>query len=284
MAGMTTQPHTRLGPVSALLPVLLVWLMALPSWGQGVRPSEVIDAQLRPGWTTPDGTHVAALHLRLADGWMTYWRVPGEGGLALRMDWSGSGNITGLDKRWPSPQAVVRNGVTSIGYEGELVLPIVLTPGTRGQPMHLRADVTLGVCRDICMPVDMQIRGDFGAGSSTPDPVIQSAMTSAPGSARDMGLAALRCTMEPDAKNRMRLRVELDMPQIGQDERVIMELGDPALRIRHGANLREGDVLHADALIVPRQRQQPVIVDRSALRVTVLSDGAVVEHRGCDPS
>ncbi len=262
------------------------WLLALvlPAWAQGVRPSEVVEAQLRPGWSMTDGTHVAALHLRLADGWMTYWRVPGDGGLALRMDWSGSSNISGVAKHWPSPRTFVRNGITNIGYEDELILPIVLTPGTSGQPMHLRADVTLGVCRDICIPVDMQIKGDFAGGAGVPDPVIQGAMTAGPRPARDMGLSALRCTLEPDAKNRMRLRVELEMPRIGSDERVILEPGNPALRVRHGENAREGGLLRAEALVLARDRQHPVMVDRSSLRVTVLSDGAVVEHRGCDPA
>ena len=270
----------------ALGVILGAGLLALTpaAQAQGVRPSDVIEAQLRPGWRMADGTHVAALHLRLADGWMTYWRVPGEGGLALRMDWSGSSNIEGLDKHWPSPRAFTRNGVTSIGYEGELVLPIVLTPGRRGQPMQLQADVTLGVCRDVCIPVDMQLRGDFASGTDMPDPVIQTAMTAGPKPAREMGLSALRCVLEPDAKKRLRLRVELDMPQLGGDERVIVEPGNPALRVRHGKNTRNGNMLQAEAVIAPRRRADPVSLDRSALRITVLSDGAVVEHRGCDPA
>src|SRR5262245_41286607 len=36
---------------------------------------------------------IAGVEIKLADGWKTYWRNPGEGGLAPRFDWSASKNL-----------------------------------------------------------------------------------------------------------------------------------------------------------------------------------------------
>ncbi|HMO83642.1 MAG TPA: hypothetical protein PKC18_01845, partial [Lacipirellulaceae bacterium] len=45
-------------------------------------PGHLVHAELLPGWETPQGTRMAALHLMLAPGWKTYWRIPREAGVA----------------------------------------------------------------------------------------------------------------------------------------------------------------------------------------------------------
>ena len=54
----------------------------------------------------PTGDHMAALRIRLADGWKTYWRSAGRGGDSRPvLNWQGSGNLaarplsTGLCQR-----------------------------------------------------------------------------------------------------------------------------------------------------------------------------------------
>jgi len=51
---------------------------------------DILQAELRPGWRTEDGIHMAALQLDMAPGWKTYWRQPGDSGIPPRFDFSQS--------------------------------------------------------------------------------------------------------------------------------------------------------------------------------------------------
>ncbi len=251
----------------------------MPASAGGSRGADAMRAEFRSGWTRADGTHMAALHLHLAEGWMTYWRVPGESGLAMQMDWSGSGNVAGIEKHWPVPRVFVTNGYHTIGYRDELVLPIAITPTTPGHPMVLEATVTLGVCREVCIPVDMRLLAELAPGARS-DPVIETALADAPGRALEAGLTGARCRLSPDERNRMRLSAELDLPSTGGNERVILEVPGQDLRVRDLGTRRHGGVLQAEALVQARKRT-PLAVDRSQIRLTVLSDAGAVEHVGC---
>ena len=44
------------------------------------------------------------LDIRLKPGWKTYWRSPGDAGLAPQLDWSGSTNLAETTIAWPAPR------------------------------------------------------------------------------------------------------------------------------------------------------------------------------------
>ena len=58
---------------------------------------------LRGGWLKSDGLYTAALEIRLAPGWKTYWRAPGEAGFPPQFDFSSSRNLENLEIIWPAP-------------------------------------------------------------------------------------------------------------------------------------------------------------------------------------
>lgn len=258
----------------------LLALLAFPGAAQATRPGDVLQAELRPGWRTADGTHMTALHLRLADGWMTYWRVPGAGGLPLRIDWAGSTNLRGARKHWPAPTIFNTNGHTNYGFARELVLPIEIAPEDAGAPITLDAAAVLGVCKDICIPVDLHLRGTLGAPGSH-DPLIEASLARTPRPARDSGLRDIRCTLTPDERGGLRLAVELDMPSLGPSERLVIEAPGRDIRARALGSTRNGSTLRGEALLRERGGAAPAALDRSRLRMTVLSDAGAVEHRGC---
>ena len=72
----------------------LAALLVLPAQAQV--PDSVAEIGIVPGWRDSDGRHVAGLSIRLAPGWKTYWRSPGEGGIPPVFNWSGSSNISGV--------------------------------------------------------------------------------------------------------------------------------------------------------------------------------------------
>ena len=93
-------------------------LLALALTGPGFAqsgPGVHADVDIIPGWRQDDGAHMAALRIKLDEGWKTYWRAPGEAGIPPSIDWSGSVNLGDVGFHWPVPEVIVSNGVTTLG-------------------------------------------------------------------------------------------------------------------------------------------------------------------------
>ena len=74
----------------------------------------------------------AGVHVKLADGWKTYWRQPGEAGVPPGFDWAGSVNVAEARVLFPVPQRLIEAGM-SLGYKHEVVFPVEITPSDPGQ-------------------------------------------------------------------------------------------------------------------------------------------------------
>ncbi len=92
--------------------------------------SDVVQVSLLTEWRNNDGTHFAALKFKLAPGWKTYWRAPGDGGVPTRLNWSNSTNMRDAHVFWPLPEVFRQNGLRSVGYRGEFILPLAFTADT----------------------------------------------------------------------------------------------------------------------------------------------------------
>ena len=263
------------------LTAALALLTALPATAQGFRSSDVVTAELRPGWRTESGTHMAALHLRLAEGWKTYWRVPGEAGIPPRFDWSGSDNLYSVRVHWPRPEVFHLSGVRTLGFATEMVLPLEFELRDPGATARVAATVDLGVCETVCVPVSLRLEGLLPTAGQS-DRRINAALAERPVTARSAGLSAASCTLEPGARpDRMRLTAQLDMPRLGRDELAVFELADEGVWIADTATRREGGRLLAEADLILLGGGGGFALDRSALRITVLGDGKAVELTGC---
>lgn len=243
-------------------------------------PVDILRAELRPGWREADGRHFAALHLQLAPHWKTYWRAPGDAGIPPEFDWSGSQNLGGLRIHWPSPEVFDFQGMQTIGYRHEVVLPVEITPRDPSVPVTLAAAVMLGLCNDICMPASVSL--DLALPEQgAPDPLIAQALAAQPRPAATAGLAALRCEVDPIADG-LRITAHLDMPQLAAQEKVVFEPDQPVW-VSDATVTRQGRMLMAVADIVPEPGAAAEI-DMAQLRLTVLDaagHGRAVEVTGC---
>jgi DsbC/DsbD-like thiol-disulfide interchange protein len=97
-----------------------------------------------------DGTTTVALELDMPEGTKTYWRVPGESGIATEIDTAGSSGVSGHEILWPYPQIEETGGLTDFVYRGPTVLPVELQ--LDGEHADLEASVVMGVCSDVCVP------------------------------------------------------------------------------------------------------------------------------------
>ncbi|MDE1169627.1 MAG: protein-disulfide reductase DsbD family protein [Verrucomicrobium sp.] len=91
-----------------------------------------------------------ALRLTTTPGWHTYWRNPGDAGLATSIEWKLPSGWSAGPIEWPVPQLISLPPLMSYGYEGEAWL---LTEVKASGPGALHATVRWLECSaDTCIP------------------------------------------------------------------------------------------------------------------------------------
>jgi len=104
-----------------------------------------------------DGSVRVALRLRMAPGWHTYWRNPGEAGAPPELSLTLPEGARAGEIAWPTPRRVTEAGLTTYAYSDQVLLPVAVTFGAAGGPAEIKAHATWLVCKDICVPEE----GDF---------------------------------------------------------------------------------------------------------------------------
>ncbi len=112
----------------------------------------------------PGQPYRVALRLRMAPGWHTYWRNPGDAGVAPELSFTLPNGVTAGPIAWPTPARQPEDTLMTFGYQGELVLPVTLSGGPG--PVELAA--TWLVCEKICVPEEGNFRLDLQAGPPRP--------------------------------------------------------------------------------------------------------------------
>jgi DsbC/DsbD-like thiol-disulfide interchange protein len=94
----------------------------------------------------------AGIEVRLANGWKTYWRYPGDSGVPPTFDFSRSDNIRSVSILWPAPHRFTYEGGASIGYKGDVMFPVHVVLKDPGRPATLRLAIDYAVCEKLCVP------------------------------------------------------------------------------------------------------------------------------------
>jgi len=116
--------------------------------------------------TTLDGAWTAGLDITLAEGWKTYWRVPGESGIPPQFDWSGSTNLKSVTIGWPAPRRFRDAAGETIGYANRIVFPLRAEPVDAAKPIELALSLFYGVCKDVCIPAAADLKLELSLASS----------------------------------------------------------------------------------------------------------------------
>jgi DsbC/DsbD-like thiol-disulfide interchange protein len=119
-----------------------------------------------------DGTVRAMLDIRLHDGWKTYWRDPGGSGIPPTIAIDGA-ELTSIG--FPAPKRLGDARTHYIGYDKPVRLPLKLH---RAEGGAITATVFLGVCKDICIPVQAELSVDAG-GERFANPLEETAIAGA---------------------------------------------------------------------------------------------------------
>lgn len=106
----------------------------------------------------------AGVEIRLAPGWKTYWRYPGDSGVPPQFDFAKSENLKSVQVSWPAPARIVEADGVIIGYRDNVVFPLRIEAKDPHQPVVLRLDLDYAICEKVCIPVqakaELKIKGD----------------------------------------------------------------------------------------------------------------------------
>ncbi len=150
-------PHSRVVKLYLTLPALAVMALsqaalgqeaAVSAWSKGSHSS----LRLIAGATAASGKQRVGVEIVMDRGYKTYWRSPGDAGVPPVFDWSGSENVGGLDVRWPTPERFEDGNGQSIGYVGEVVVPVSIQPVDPHKPVMVELKLDYAVCEKICIP------------------------------------------------------------------------------------------------------------------------------------
>lgn len=99
----------------------------------------------------------ALLHVELDQGWKTYWRSPGEGGIPPTFDWSESTNINNIEWHWPVPSRYSIQGIETVGYQGSLTFPLMIEINEDTRQASITGTLTMSSCTTVCVLTDYPI-------------------------------------------------------------------------------------------------------------------------------
>lgn len=145
--------------MNKIIPILLLALLTFDAQaGQTPWVEVAPGARLRMIFSdvkTHDDYTMIAIELEMPTGTNSYWRVPGETGVPLQIELDPSQDVSIDQINWPFPERKLAYGYVDHVYYGDLVLPVRLHLGE--QNSKLQADIILGVCSDVCVPVSVTI-------------------------------------------------------------------------------------------------------------------------------
>lgn len=142
----------------------LVWLgpVLAQSWlsvsGAAVLQTEQVRAELllhAPQGVAPGRTVWLGLQLEHAPDWHSYWKNPGDSGLATELQWQLPPGLEAGPVAWPTPTKFPLGELANYGYSGTVLLPVpvTVTPAfDSGKATTLVLQASWLACKQECLP------------------------------------------------------------------------------------------------------------------------------------
>ena len=215
---------------------------------------------------------MAALQLDLAPGWKTYWRQPGDSGLAPRFDFSQSKGVQTFEVIYPTPKISWLGGSRNIGYDTRVIFPLQLSVDNTAD-ITLIGRIEIGVCRELCMPVTLNLSARLSAQAPV-DRLIETARAAVP----KPGAGKLTCAFSA-AEEGMKLEIVVPSSELPFDHAAI-ELDNQRLWIdTPKLERRDGRLMITAQIMTPTG--QPMAIGRDGVTTTLFAPNGAFEYRGC---
>ena len=231
------------------------------------------------GWRQSDDIHIAAINIKLEDGWKTYWRVPGIGGIAPILNWEKSKNIKNISQIWPTPNIYNEYGLQTIGYKNELLLPLQIQPIDKKQPIHLSITIDFGICSDVCVPIQTSVEERLPERTSIGKKNILDTLEKAILSGNKSPFKIVKCNIVP-IKDGFEVNAffeglaSFDKDTLGVVEYPVKHNGC----INQKASLISSNQLSVHAIVYNKSIH---FIDRSDLTLTIFTKNKAFEFDGC---
>lgn len=238
-------------------------------------------AQLIGAGPQSDNRQLAGVMISLEPGWKTYWRTPGEGGIAPRFDWSRSKNLKSVAYIWPSPQIFDAYGSVTIGYEGDFVLPVMMQAIDPSQPIEAHLDMAFGVCSDLCIPAQTTIGADLFEADAINAVTLEASIEQSAISADQAGLQSATCTIVHKDGDDFEFNAELNFKSARKGRQLlVVETGNEDIWVSRTDTEVDGGQVVSQADLV-NYADGPLAVSRDQLRLTLIGGSRAVDIRGC---
>jgi thiol:disulfide interchange protein/DsbC/DsbD-like thiol-disulfide interchange protein len=196
--------------------IIFAWLAALcaaatlaaSAWAAPVRVDAVEVELIAPSAALRAGhTEWIGLRIRHDPHWHTYWRNPGDSGLATTLELKVPPGFEVGALQWPVPARFLIAPLASYGYEDEVLLPLqVRVPDQAvGSRARFEARASWLMCRDVCIPGDATLTLELpvqalgtDAGRSANAALFDRALAALPTQQRELSVAAAGSTLSID--------------------------------------------------------------------------------------
>jgi len=153
--------------------LLAVLLTAVPAFAQDGGPKVHARLVAEDKAVAPGGTVTVALEEKIAAGWHTYWKNPGDAGAPTAIQWTLPPGWKAGAIQWPRPKRLPVGPLMDYGYEGTPWLLSALTaPADATGTVTIKAAVSWLVCEKICIPEDTTLTLTLAVGQQQADPAV----------------------------------------------------------------------------------------------------------------
>jgi DsbC/DsbD-like thiol-disulfide interchange protein len=158
----------------------------------------------------------AGVEIRLARGWHTYWRYPGDSGVPPQFSFSGSSNVKQVDVLFPAPTRITDSGGTSIGYSAGVIFPLRVVPQQAGKPVTLRLRLQYAICEKLCVPAEARGELTLPSRRASQDAALSAAEGRVPkrhnvGAGGELAIRSIRREPSGGQKGSQKERVSVDV-------------------------------------------------------------------------
>ena len=136
-------------------------------------PHGTVDLVAENRWIAPGRQNYFGLNFQLEKGWHIYWINPGDSGQPPRVQWHLPDGLSAGEIEWPVPRRLGTSTIVDFGYEGAVMLLVPVRASSTlpaNTTVRIVAELSVLVCREICVPGKTQISLSLPIESTAPAP------------------------------------------------------------------------------------------------------------------
>ncbi len=151
---------------------LSIFALGPLAWSQTYEGKQLVKVELLADTNAvvPGKPFSVGLLLRMAPGWHTYWKFPGDAGLPTELKWKLPQGWKVGEIQWPIPLKTIDPGdIQTYGYQDEIMLMQEITPpaSVSDSTVKISADASWLVCEKICIPGNASLQLELPISSTS---------------------------------------------------------------------------------------------------------------------